>query len=143
MITKMLSTFVFFIWLGIGSLISFSAPKENPATSPEQTITKLSVEDFRAQQYYDFNFGYWAVGATSFKDLYLTNDGAMPLYIQGVYVWGGSFYAIHRCPPKLDSGYRCLLRVFFQAWSPGYQEGEVVIDTNRGPISIYLSAWAY
>jgi hypothetical protein len=103
----------------------------------------LSYEDFRSNEIYNYNFGYWPVGMTAYKDLYFANNGNWPLEIEGIYVWGLSYFAVHRCPPKLRAGYRCLVRTLFLPWSAGYHDGQLLINTDRGRLHVYLAGWGY
>jgi hypothetical protein len=125
-----------FFSLALTLLLIFNAPFAHALPLPLNA-------DLQTLDTYTYDFGQWPVGTTAYKDLYFSNNGSWPLYISGIYISGISYQAIHHCPVRLQSGYRCMIRVIFQPWNTGYFNGQLDIQTDRGPLTVLLGGWGY
>jgi hypothetical protein len=106
-------------------------------------VNEISFEDFRPENIFSYNFGFWIPDSLTYKDFYFVNKSEWPLEIRNIAIAGPAFAAIHQCPAKVETGYRCLIRMIFRPAESGANGGQMVIQTDRGPIVVALNGWGY
>lgn len=142
MVTR-ISSLLFAALLNVAAPQSFAAsdsaqPQGNATEIPAMT-GEVQTQAYRT---YYYNFGSWPVGSYVYHDFYLTTRGGTSR-IYSIYTYGSSFKANDNCPTRLYRGTSCTIRVYFQPWYEGYQNGNTVVSTAAGTMTIYLSGYGY
>lgn len=142
MVTR-ISSLLFAALLSIAAPQSFAAP-ENVQPQDKVTQVPLPTGEVQTEAYrtYYYNFGSWPTGSLVYHDFYLTTRGGTSR-IYSIYTYGSSFRANDNCPTRLYRGMSCTIRVYFQPWYTGYQNGQTVVSTAAGTMTIYLSGYGY
>lgn len=112
------------------------------ASRAETEILSPPEEKFQTQNTYYYNFGYWPVGATAYRDFYFRSY-QRGLRIYSIYTRGFSFRSYHNCPSRLYQRQGCRIRVYFTPRYRGHQSGQTVINTSGGRTWIRLSGYGH
>lgn len=123
-------------------LITFLFLAPHSASYAETAAPPLQItdENLHTQNSYFFNFGYWPVGSTAYRDFYFRTY-QRNLRIYNIYTLGVAFRAYHNCPSRLYARRSCRIRVYFTPNHRGTHNGQTVISTSGGSTRIYLSGY--